>query len=223
MSGARQWLLGLKGQLGRPYRRAQRMLEHVVFERGLQSTWTSNVSSGYLFLARGLWGSKIRRHDTLLDYGSGNGRVLLAAGRYPFGRIIGIELDESESQIARSNLSLAAPRLRCSQIEVINADASVWPVPDDVTYIYMYNPFFGETFRAMLDRVIESLDRRPRPLTIIYANPKCAPELLGTGRFERVKTSRGPRRNIPAQRIEVFRSINHAAMPPPGVEPGSTA
>ncbi len=206
MPGANRWSSTLKARVGRLYRRAQRLIEDAVLERRLQSTWTHEASSGYLFLARGLWGCRVGRQDAFLDYGSGKGRVLLAAARFPFGRVIGVEQNEWECEIARSNARIAAPRLR-SPIEVFTADAAVWPVPDDVTCIYMFNPFWGDTFRMMLDRVLESLDRRPRPLTIIYANPKCAPELLATGRFRRVRTSLGPRRDIPQQRIEVFRAI----------------
>jgi len=207
MPVARRWLRTLKRRVGRQYRRAQRLFEDAVLERGLQSTRTYDSSSGYLFVARGLWGCRVGRQDTFLDYGSGKGRALLAAARFPFGRVIGVEQNEWECEIARSNARIAAPRLR-SPIEVITADATVWPLPDDVTYIYMFNPFWGETFRMMLDRVVESLDRRPRPLTIVYAVPKCAPELLATGRFTRVRTSLGPRRNAPRQaRIEVFRAI----------------
>ncbi len=206
MRGATRSLLTLKDWAGRRYRRAQRLFEDAVLERGLQSTFTHQVSSGYLYVARGLWRCPIGREDVLLDYGSGKGRALLAAARFPFGRLIGVEMNDWECEIARSNARIAAPRLRCSQIEVINADASVWPVPDDVSYIYMFNPFWGETFRMAMERVLESLDRRPRPLTIIYANPQCASELLATGRFTRVRTSRGPRRHIAEQRIEVFRA-----------------
>jgi SAM-dependent methyltransferase len=210
MTGAKRWLLRLKRPVGSVYRRAQRMLEHALFERALQDTWVDDVSSGYLLVARGLWGCRIGRRDTFLDYGSGNGRVLLAAARFPFGRIIGVELNEPDNEIARANARIAAPRLRCPQIEVITADATVWPLPDDVTHIYMFNPFWGETFRLMLERVLDSLDRRPRLLTIVYRYPKCAPELLATGRFRRVRTSPGPRRGVPHQRIEVFQSIDDA-------------
>jgi SAM-dependent methyltransferase len=213
MSLARNSLIAVKQRLGRPYRYAQRNLEHVVFERGLQSTWTSDISSGYLFVARGLWGRRVSTKDVFLDYGSGNGRVLLAAGRFRFGRIIGLEQNAPECEFARSNARIAAPRLRCPNIEVIEGDATVWPVPDDVTYIYMFNPFWGEVFQAMLARVFESLERRPRELTIIYAYPTCAQEMLDTGRFERVRVSRGPRRNIPQQRIEVFRALPAPAAP----------
>ncbi|MCW3017742.1 MAG: hypothetical protein JWN10_50, partial [Solirubrobacterales bacterium] len=174
MTRATDWLLIVKRWVGRRYRRVQRELEHVVFERGLQSTWSPDVSSGHLYLARGLRGCRVGREDVLLDYGAGKGRVLLAAARFPFGRIVGLELNEADAEIARANAGIAAPRRRCPQIEVVVADARVWPVPDDVTYIYLFNPFWGETFVEMLDRVLESLDRRPRQLTIIYANPTCA-------------------------------------------------
>jgi len=207
MSGAKRRLMASKRQLGAYYRRAQRALEMVAFERGLQDTRDRNATSGYLFLPRGMRGCRVGPEDAFLDYGSGRGRVLLQAARYPFGRVIGLEQNEPDCEIARSNASIAARRLRCPRIEVVQADATAWPVPDDVTYIYMFNPFWGETFTAVLDRVGESLDRRPRPLTLIYANPRCAPALLATGRFKRVRTSLGPRRDVSWQRIEVFRAI----------------
>jgi predicted RNA methylase len=207
MTRITRWLLVAKTWVGRRYRRVQREVEHVVFERGLQSTWSPDVSSGHLYLARGLRGCRVAREDVFMDYGAGNGRVLLAAARYPFARIVGLEINEPEAAIVRSNASIAGLRRRCSNIEVVIADARVWPLPDDVTYIYLFNPFWDETFKGMLERVVESLDRRPRRLTLIYANPTCTAELLATGRFERLRSSRGLRHNSPSQRIDVFRSI----------------
>jgi hypothetical protein len=207
MTRVTRWLLVAKIWVGRRYRRVQREVEHAVFERGLQSTWSPDVSSGHLYLARGLRGCSVGREDVFMDYGAGRGRVLLAAARFPFGRIVGLEVNEPDAEIARANARIAGPRRRCPNIEVVVADARVWPLPDDVTYIYMFNPFWDEIFTGMLDRVLESLDRRPRQLTMIYANPTCATELLATGRFERLRTSRGPRRKSAAQRIDVFRSI----------------
>ena len=207
MTRITRWLLVAKIWVGRRYRRVQREVEHAVFERGLQSTWSPDVASGHLYLARGLRGSRVAREDVFMDYGAGNGRVLLAAARFPFARIIGLEINEAEAAIARSNASIAGPRRRCSNIEVVIADARLWPLPDDVTYIYMFNPFWDETFEGMLERVLESLDRRPRRLTLIYANPTCGARLLATGRFERLRSSRGLRRNASSQRIDVFRSI----------------
>jgi Methyltransferase domain len=201
-------IVSVKSLIGRRYRHAQRMVERLVFERRMQSTWNRDVSSGYTFLPRGLWGRKVGSGDVLLDYGSGRGRVLLQAARfYRFGRVIGVDLDESESEVAKANLKVIERRMRCPRVDIVVADATVWQVPDEVTYIYMFNPFWGETFRTVLERIVESLERRPRPLTLIYAYPTCASDILSTGRFERVRTSVGPRRNVPWQRIEVFQAI----------------
>jgi SAM-dependent methyltransferase len=199
--------VSIKRLIGGAYRRTQATFEAHVLERGLQPTRSGNATSGYSYLPRGLWGRRIGRGDTLLDYGSGRGRVLLQAARfYRFGHIVGVELNESEAGVARANLSALEGRLRCPRVEIVVTDATSWPVPDDVTHVYMFNPFWGETFRAVLDRIGESLDRNPRPLTLIYANPKCADDVLATGRFERVRTNRGLRPDISWQRIEVFRS-----------------
>ena len=74
-------------------------------------------------------------------------------------------------------------------------------------YIYLYNPFRDEVFREMLDRVLESLDSRPRPIKLLYANPQCGDDVLATGRFRRTRTSRGLRWDRPAQRIDVFEAL----------------
>jgi predicted RNA methylase len=208
MSGARETALALKRRLGGGYRGAQRAIGHLVFERGLQSTESPDVSSGFLYLWRGLHGSRIQSTDVLLDYGSGRGRVLLRAARLPFSRVTGLELDERDCALARANAEelAASGRMRCGEIEVLRADATAWAVPDDVTYVYMFNPFRGEIFRAALARLIESLDRCPRALTLIYANPTCAADVIATGRFERVRASRWPRPDKPNQRVEVFRA-----------------
>jgi SAM-dependent methyltransferase len=209
MSGARRTALALKRRLGGGYRSAQRSIAHVVFERGLQSTESPDVSSGFLYLVRGLRGSRIDSADVLLDYGSGRGRVLLRAAHLPFARVTGVELDREDCAMARANAAAlaASGRMRCGEIEVLQVDATAWTVPDDVTYIYMFNPFRGEIFRAALARVIESLDRRPRALTLIYANPTCSGDVIATGRFERVRASRWPRPDKPNQRVEVFKAI----------------
>jgi SAM-dependent methyltransferase len=207
MHSSGQLLSTVKRRLGRHYRGALRRLGHAVFERGLQSTDRSDVSSGHLWLYRAMWRSRVRPGDAFLDYGSGNGRILLHAARLPFARVIGLDLDERASAVARSNALAAASRRRCRRIEVITADATAWNVPEDVMFIYLYNPFRDEVFRGMLDRVLESLDRRPRPLRLLYANPVCAEMVLATGRFRRLRTSRGLRLDRPAQRIDVFEAL----------------
>ena len=205
----------LKRSAGGVYRRAQRRLAYLAFERGLESTEnrdSRDISSGHLYLYRGLRGSRIDASDAFLDYGSGKGRVLLHAARRPFARVTGIELDPDECAFARANLARAARagRLRAGATEVLEVDATSWPVPDDVMFVYLFNSFKGEILESALQRLIDSVDCRPRPLRLIYANPECPEVLLATGRFELVRRSRWPRPDKPKQNVEVYRALSEA-------------
>jgi SAM-dependent methyltransferase len=206
MEVAKRPVVAVKRSVGPVYRAAQRKLLHAIFERGLRSTEQVDISSGHFFLYRALWGRRISRADVFLDYGCGTGRVLQHAARLPFGRVIGVDLNAAQIEIAAENARRAAARRRC-RIEVLREDATRWQVPDDVSYVYLYNPFWGEVFAGMLERLCESLDRRPRQLTILYAYPTCGRQLRDTGRFELVRVSRGLRRDRPQNTIEVYRAI----------------
>jgi predicted RNA methylase len=107
--------------------------------------------------------------DALLDMGCGAGRAICVAAQHPFSRVIGIEVDERLCALAERNVG----RLRRYAIrpEVVRADATTYRVPEDVTVVFLYNPFRGDVLRAALTRVLESFDRAPRRLRLVYANP----------------------------------------------------
>lgn len=212
---------------------ARHAVSHLLFERHLASSTETTVrledlgldapgrsgyeASGWLWLRRGLRGCKVTRQDVFVDIGSGLGRIVYAAARhYRFARIVGVELSEQYNEVARRNLEHARPRLRCRDVEIVTADATQWTVPDEATYVYLFNPFKGEVFAAVLANIIASLDRRPRPLTIIYANPVQGQAILDSGRFTRLRAS-NPRqlgRYASHGRIEVFASTPPAPAPP---------
>ncbi len=108
--------------------------------------------------------------DVFLDYGSGKGRAVLAAARHPFKRVLGLDIVEALNEIARSNI-LAAKRQLKAPVEVLTADATTFDVPDDVTVLYLYNPFLGDVLAAVQRRIENSLSRRPRSLRVYYACP----------------------------------------------------
>jgi hypothetical protein len=125
----------------------------------------SYEASGWAVLRRALRGIEIERNDVLLDVGSSMGRVVFqAALRYPFRRVVGAELSPDLNEIARSNIAASRAKLRCVDIDLHTADAAEWPVPDDVTIVYLYNPVRGDTFRRVLERLVDSIDRAPRRL-----------------------------------------------------------
>jgi SAM-dependent methyltransferase len=146
---------------------------------------------GWLMLRRILPPSAVTTDDVFLDIGSGKGRAVLLAAAYPFRRVIGVELSTQLIDIAQDNVDHCTARLRCKDIVFVNADAVEYEIPDDVTVVFMNNPLRGATFAAVVEQVLDSYERRPRTMRIVYANPIEEPALLSTGRIQRIRRTRG--------------------------------
>jgi SAM-dependent methyltransferase len=149
--------------------------------------------SGWLDLGCILRRADVSEDDVFLDLGSGKGRVVLLAARYPFSRVVGVELSPQLTEIARRNVRNCRTRPRCGEIELVTADATAYRIPDDVSIVYMFNPFRGPVFDAAIARLIESVDRRPRTVRLIYRKPDDHDRLMRTGRFRLVRTIPGVR------------------------------
>jgi SAM-dependent methyltransferase len=135
---------------------------------------------------------RISTQDVMVDIGSGTGRVVLAASLFPFQRVIGVELLEHMHQQAQENLARMRVRPR-AQVEFVLMDAQEYRIPEDTSIIFMNNPFRGSTFRHVMDSVFVSVDRVPRRVRLVYANPKEHDYLIETGRCRLVKRFRGLR------------------------------
>ena len=148
--------------------------------------------TGWLTLRRVLPRREVSSEDVFIDYGSGMGRVVFqAAASYPFRRVIGLELSERLNEIARANVERNRERLRCRDVEIVTADALAYELPPDVTVAFFANPFTGDLFGAVIDRLLEGLDRHPRRLRLIYHNPVEHERLMATGRVRPVRRLRG--------------------------------
>lgn len=204
-------------------RRLRRRVLRSVFERGIdvEDTYgpepleadglghperTSYEASGWLFLSRALRAETITPADGFMDYGAGKGRIVHQAARYPFGRVLGLEISQRLAQVARCTIEPNRERFRCPRVDIVCADVVGFRVPDDITYAYFYNPFVGDTFRAALTGLSESLDRRPRELTLIYCNPVMADAVQAAGRFAPVRRI-GGRRDRPQRTLIVYKSL----------------
>jgi len=110
--------------------------------------------------------------DVFLDYGSGKGRVLVVAATYPFRKVIGIEVSAQLNRVAKENLRRVRRRLMCKEVELIGADAAQYALPPDVTVLFLFHPFRGETLRRVFANIRKSLAEAPRTLTVVYKNPE---------------------------------------------------
>ena len=162
---------------------------------------------------------RVRRDDVFLDFGSGKGRVARQAARFPFKRVIGVELAEDFNRIARHNIEVSRDRLKCNDVQLVTADVVTYEIPDDVTIAYFFHPFEGEIFARVVENLVASLDRNPRDLRIVYVLPMMADLILETGRFEVERRMRAPHppalrnwyevlifRNKPADRLDEGRA-----------------
>jgi len=146
-------------------------------------------AAGWSILPRILPAREISRADVFIDYGSGMGRIVYeAAARYPFQRVIGLELSSQLNEIARSNLDRNAHLLRCRNVELITADVLDYQPPSDITVAFFYNPFTGRTFETAVRRLLDAVKG---PLRIIYVNPVEHGMLVQTGRLKVIRRLRG--------------------------------
>ena len=186
-------------------RAAERALDRVAdrfFDRGLDTAGreylydhtrddrVAYVPSPWHLLPRALRHIKVSERDTFVDFGCGKGRVVhQAARRWPFRRVIGVEVSPKLAEIARTALAARAHRHRCKHVEIVAADVREFQVPDDLTVGYFFRPFGEETLNPLLRDIIESIDRNPRRVWLIYVWPKdgSLAAILDSNRFRVVK------------------------------------
>ena len=117
-----------------------------------------------------------------MDFGSGKGGALITFAGYPFSRIMGVELLPELVTIARQNLK----KLGISTVHMVVSDAALFTDLDDFTHVYFYSPFPGSVMAAVVRNLEESLERKPRKLTIIYCNPECHETVVNGTHFHKV-------------------------------------
>jgi SAM-dependent methyltransferase len=116
------------------------------------------------------------------DLGAGKGLAVLLAAEHPVQRVIGVELVPEIAEIARKNVERNRGRLRAGAVDIVVCDALNWPIPDDLSVVYLFSPFLDEIFHGVLERLIESIDRAPRPVRLVYSYPREHAQILRTGR-----------------------------------------
>ena len=120
--------------------------------------------------------------DVLVDYGCGKGHVpIWVASHFPVRRVIGVDMDRDLRTAAEANWERWSGPRRCESVEFVCEDATNFEVPDDVTIVYMYNPFRGEVFERVVDKLRASVVRRARSLRIVYSFPLMHDALVAAG------------------------------------------
>jgi SAM-dependent methyltransferase len=147
--------------------------------------------------ARTLW--KVLRDSGLppegafLDLGCGKGRTLILAAEYGYKQVVGVEFSALLCGIAETNLARYAQHsARGAAFQVVHADAAEYPIPDDVSVLFMFNPFDAVIMAKVMQNIAMSLQRRLRDLHVIYRHPLHAEVLDASGLFREAVRHRFP-------------------------------
>jgi 16S rRNA G966 N2-methylase RsmD len=223
------WLLNLPR---RAYASVRRLLESMFFDRpagietarvvdldqiGLGATGRQNYhATPWLALKRTFAQLQIDEHDVFIDFGCGKGRVIFEAAMHPLRRVIGVEISPQLANIARQNIERSRARLRCPNVEVVTADVLDYEVPDDVTIVYFFDPFHGEIFSTVVEKLRASLRRKPRQLTIIYMDPEEDQTLQNAGaKLVALKSGMRPSRQWSSENAIHIYKLGRAEPEPP--------
>ncbi len=169
----------------------------------LVPTKSETVGWGWLFgiryqgcnadLLNDILGNISIKHDdfTFIDFGSGKGRAILVASRFPFKKIIGVEYSKKLIQIARHNVtSFPNGEKRCREIKIFHANAATFPIPQGPLFIFLYNPFGRQVMRTLVKNVSVSFQQNPRRIILVYFHPLFADEWKKVGFFIEIRRSK---------------------------------
>lgn len=110
----------------------------------------------------------IGKKNTILDYGTGKGRVCFYLSYQTRCRSVGIEYDERIFDEARENQERAVSGNRTF---FVKANAESYSVPEDVDRCYFFNPFSVEILKKVLARIYESFYENPRGILLFFYYP----------------------------------------------------
>jgi SAM-dependent methyltransferase len=106
-----------------------------------------------------------------LDIGCGKGRAMCVAAYHGFGKISGIDFSATFCEEAIKNLLLTKNKKNDIQHNVIHINVLAYQIPVDVDCLFLFNPFDEKLMHHLVIEITKSLQKSPRKLHIIYANP----------------------------------------------------
>lgn len=119
-----------------------------------------------------LWDNlDIRENDTILDYGSGLGRLNFYTNHlYQCGGI-GVEMSSDFHRQALENLGKYCG-IRKDRLQFVHTPAEEYELDDEINYIYLFNPFSTDIFRSVMTNIEKSYEKKEREITLILYYPE---------------------------------------------------
>lgn len=110
----------------------------------------------------------IGKANTVLDYGTGKGRVCFYLSYQTRCHSVGVEYDERIYAGARENQKRAVSGGRTS---FVNENAEQYVLPEMVDRCFFFNPFSVEILQKVLAKIYESYYDHPREILLFFYYP----------------------------------------------------
>lgn len=124
--------------------------------------------TSYDVIERLIQSGYIDKHNTVLDYGCGKGRVSLFLAFQTKCHSIGIEYDERIYERAMANKESCSSG---SRVRFVCSDAKVYDIPTEVDRMFFFNPFSVILLRSILKKIYESYYESPRRILLMFYYP----------------------------------------------------
>lgn len=126
------------------------------------------------------------RDFEFFDFGSGKGRAVLMASRWPFRKVTGIEFSEKLHAVAERNIRIfeKSGEPKCHDVRAVCADAAGFELPATNLVLYFFNPFDQVVFERVLDNIQRTVDASGCQVIIVYCQARCD-ELIRARPFAR--------------------------------------
>ncbi|HEU5167377.1 MAG TPA: class I SAM-dependent methyltransferase [Chitinophagaceae bacterium] len=110
--------------------------------------------------------------NSLIDVGSGKGRVMVAAAHYGFKNITGVDFAKELCVAAERNINKIKTQFPHTTFNIYCKDILNYEINADDKVFFLFNPFNKEIMAKFLEKIDWSVKEHQRTIYFIYANPQ---------------------------------------------------
>ncbi|HKC35257.1 MAG TPA: class I SAM-dependent methyltransferase, partial [Chitinophagaceae bacterium] len=119
--------------------------------------------------------------NSLIDVGSGKGRVMVVAAHYGFKNITGVDFAKELCAAAERNINKIKLQFPGTTFNIYCRDILNYTINADDKVFFLFNPFNKEIMEKFLEKIDRSVKEHRRTIYFIYANPQQKETLLQKG------------------------------------------
>jgi SAM-dependent methyltransferase len=120
-------------------------------------------------------------NGSVVDFGSGKGRILVVAAHYGYKKITGIEFSDSLCAEAENNIAKIKSGFAHTDFQIICDDAVNYAIKNEDSLFFFFNPFDETVMLQVVKNILFSLKQKPRKVFVVYINPLYKEIFLSAG------------------------------------------